>query len=175
MFFSKTRHASGIITIPRQRGSGRGQQPLIVVVEQAPPSLSARMGRAAGGWAWRHRRHWAPTGVAAAVWLAAGVAHLVTPAAAWWLSPLLLVPVGVWAWARLRRRTTVRSTQWWRDALAALGTALLGWLVAAIAAGPARPVLLLSWLLLTGLVQVLWLMLRPVSLKPPVSPGEETS
>ncbi|MFF4327251.1 hypothetical protein ACFYZT_12080 [Streptomyces sp. NPDC001591] len=175
MFFTKTRHAPGVITIPRQRGTGRGSQPLIVVVEQAPPSLSARASRAAGRWAWRHRRHWAPTGLAVAAWLAAGIAHLIAPAAAWWLSPLLLAPAGVWQWVSLRRRTTFRSTRLWRAALAALATALIGWLLAAILVGPARPSLALAWLALTCLVQTLWLLLRPSNSASSTVSGEESS
>ncbi|MEU8462664.1 hypothetical protein [Streptomyces sp. NPDC029003] len=162
------------VHIPRQRG-GRQAPPVIVVLAEEPRTLTARAAAASGRWLWKHRLTWAPTGMAMSVWLATGIAHLIQPAAAWWLAPLLVIPAGVWAWAHLRRQTAFRSVQVWRAVLAAVSTAAGAWLVAAVATGPARPATAVAWLLLTGVVQTLWLMHRPTSIaKPSVTPAEET-
>ncbi|MFB9581719.1 hypothetical protein [Streptomyces goshikiensis] len=146
----------------------------MIVVVSEEPTLTARATAAAGRWLWRHRSQWAPTGIAVVLWLASGVAHLIQPAAAWWLAPLLLVPAGMWSRARARRQTTFRSVQLLRAVLATLGAATAGWLVVAVAVGPARPATAVTWLALTLVVQTLWLLLRHTPAKASVPSAEET-
>lgn len=150
--------AASTVRIPRQRG---GQPVIVVLSPEQAPSLSARAALALGSWVWKHRRHWAPTGLAIALLALTGLVHLIEPRTAWALAPLALTPLGVWVWIAWRRPATSRAAKTWRALIAAAAAAGVGWVPVAIWFGPAHPAVALIWALLTLAAQLAWLIGRP--------------
>ncbi|MGW5341764.1 hypothetical protein [Streptomyces sp. NPDC004050] len=148
--------AASTVRIPRQRGS----EPVILVLSPEPPTLTTRAALAAGRWVWKHRRAWAPTGIATTLLVLTGVVHLIEPRTGWVLAVLALAPAGVWAWGMLRRRPTSRQAIVWRALLAAFATAAGAWIALAAGFGPAHPALFTAWAVLTLISQTGWLMAR---------------
>ncbi|MGW2037007.1 hypothetical protein [Streptomyces virginiae] len=143
--------------IPRQRGS----EPVVVVLSSEPSlSLSARATLAVGRWAWKHRRSWAPTGIATTLLAVTGMLYLIEPRTAWALAVLALAPAGVWAWGMLRRRPSSRRAAIWRAVLAASATAGFAWIAVAAWVGPHRPSVFAAWAVLTLIAQVGWVVAR---------------
>lgn len=146
--------AAPTVHIPRQRGSHQGPQVIVVVSEE--PTLTARAAAASGRWVWKHRRAWAPTGLAVLLWAVAGIVHLITPWAALAIAPAGLAPLAVLAWkAKTAPAPTPVASAWW-IALAVLALAAVAWLGLALWFGPARPALMGLWTLTTLTAQVLW-------------------
>ncbi|MFE1872872.1 hypothetical protein ACFW9N_18495 [Streptomyces sp. NPDC059496] len=149
--------AAPTLRIPRQRG----RQPVIVVVSpELEPTLTARAAAASGRWLWKHRRTWAPTGLAVVLLAVTGLVHLIESRTAWAVAPLALTPVGVWAWTARRRPATSRTARTWRALLTAAATAGVGWVPMAIWFGPTVPAVALSWALLALTAQIAWLIAR---------------
>ncbi|MFD5620686.1 hypothetical protein [Streptomyces yangpuensis] len=146
--------AASTVRIPRQRG---GQPVIVVLSPEQAPSLSSRAALAVGRWVWKHRRHWAPTGLALVLLILTGVVHLIEPRTAWALAPLALAPAGVWAWIARRRPAASRAAKTWRALITAAVTAAVGWVAVAVWFGPARPAVGLAWAVLTLVAQVAWL------------------
>ncbi|MFE6080047.1 hypothetical protein [Streptomyces virginiae] len=143
--------------IPRQRG---GRPVIVVLSSEQEPTLTARAAAASGRWLWKHRRAWAPTGLAAVLLVLTGLVHLIEPRTSWFLAPLALAPLGVWAWTARRRPATSRTARTWRALLTAAVTTAVAWVPVAIWFGPARPAVALAWALLTLTAQVAWLIAR---------------
>lgn len=148
--------AASTVRIPRQRGG----QPVIVVLSPEPPTLTTRAAQAAGRWVWKHRRSWAPTGIASTLLVLTEVVHLIEPRTGWVLAVLALAPAGVWVWGMLRRRPTSRQAVVWRALLAAFSTSATAWIAFAAGFGPAHPALLTAWAVLTLISQTGWLVAR---------------
>ncbi|MER5727567.1 hypothetical protein ABT084_04285 [Streptomyces sp. NPDC002138] len=142
------------VHIPRQRGK---QVPQVIVVVSEEPTLTARAAAASGRWVWKHRRSWAPTGIAVIVLMACGVVHLIEPRTAWFLAPLALAPVAVWVSITRRRPATSRTTTTWRALAAAAATGVVAFVPVAIWFSPTHPAVALSWALLTLAAQLAWL------------------
>ncbi|MFF1779622.1 hypothetical protein [Streptomyces virginiae] len=149
--------AAPTVRIPRQRG---GRPVIVVLSPEQEPTLTARAAAASGRWLWKHRRTWAPTGLAVVLLAVIGLVHLIEPRTAWVLAPLALAPVGVWAWTARRRPATSRTAKTWRALLAAAATGAIGWVPVAIWFGPTAPVVALAWALLTLAAQIAWLIAR---------------
>ncbi|MET9695593.1 hypothetical protein ABZY31_01500 [Streptomyces sp. NPDC006529] len=141
------------VHIPRQRGK---QGPQVIVVVSEPPTLTARATAASGRWVWKHRRAWAPTGLAVLALMVTGVVHLIEPRTAWVLAPLALAPVAVWAWITRRRPATSRTTMTWRALTSAGAAGVVAWVPVAIWFSPTHPAVALSWALLTLAAQLAW-------------------
>ncbi|MFD3542480.1 hypothetical protein ACFWUQ_23730 [Streptomyces sp. NPDC058662] len=149
--------AAPTVRIPHQRG---GRPVIVVLTPEEGPTLTARAAAASGRWLWKHRRTWAPTGLAVILLVVTGLVHLIEPRTAWFLTPLALAPVGVWAWITRRRPATSRTTRTWRALLAAAVTGAIGWVPVAIWFSPAHPAVALAWALLTLSAQVAWVIAR---------------
>ncbi|MEV0987121.1 hypothetical protein [Streptomyces sp. NPDC049949] len=146
--------AASTLHIPRQRGR---REPVILLVTSEPsPTLTSRAALAATRWAWKHRRSWAPTGLATALLAMTGVVHLLEPRTAWVFAVLALAPAGAWAWSMVRRRPTSRQATLLRALLAAFTTACAAWLALAVAFAPTHPALFTAWTVLTLAAQVGW-------------------
>ncbi|MEU7599907.1 hypothetical protein [Streptomyces sp. NPDC041003] len=143
------------VHIPRQRGRGRQVPPVIVVVSE-PPTLTARATMATGRFLWRHRRAWAPTGIAVALLVLASILHLFAPWTGLIAAAAGLVPLGWLAWMA-KTRPAGRTVWVWRIPLAGLALAGFGWLSLALWYGPASAVLMGLWSLTALAVQILWL------------------
>ncbi|MFD8415557.1 hypothetical protein ACFV2Q_27985 [Streptomyces sp. NPDC059650] len=148
--------AASTVRIPRQRGS----EPVILVLSPEPQPLTTRAALAAGRWAWKHRRSWAPTAIATALLVLTGAIHVIEPRTGWALAVLALAPAGVWVWGMLRRRPTSRQAVVWRALLAAFATTVGAWVSLAAGFGPAHPALFTVWAVLTLISQVGWLVTR---------------
>ncbi|MFD8631361.1 hypothetical protein [Streptomyces sp. NPDC059533] len=146
--------AASTVRIPPQRG---GRPVIVVLSPEQAPSLSSRAALALGRWVWKHRSHWAPTGLAAVLLALTGVVHLIEPRTAWALAPLALAPLGVWVWIAWRRPATSRAAKTWRALIAAAVSAAAGWIAVAVWFGPALPPVALAWAVLTLAAQVAWL------------------
>ncbi|MFJ4315802.1 hypothetical protein ACIP46_10985 [Streptomyces lavendulae] len=154
--------AAPTVRIPRQRGS----QPVIVVLApEEGPTLTARAAAASGRWLWKHRRSWAPTGIAAVLLIVTALVHLIEPRTAWALAPLAVAPVGVWAWITRRRPATSRTTTTWRALLAVAVTGAVAWVPTAVWFSPGHPAVALAWLVLTLAAQAAWLIARSLTTK----------
>ncbi|MEW2417954.1 hypothetical protein AB0953_30210 [Streptomyces sp. NPDC046866] len=151
--------AASTVRIPRQRGG----QPVILVLSPEPQPLITRAALAAGRWAWKHRRSWAPTGLATALLVLTGAIHVTEPRIGWALAVFALAPAGVWAWGMLRRRPTSRQAVVWRALLAAFAAAGGAWVALAVGFGPAHPALFTAWAVLTLISQTGWLVARRLS------------
>ncbi|WP_371678346.1 hypothetical protein [Streptomyces sp. NBC_01276] len=149
--------AAPTVRIPRQRG---GQPVIVVLSPEEGPTLTARAVAASGRWLWKHRRSWAPTGLAVLLLIVTGLVHLIEPRTAWFLAPIVLAPAGVWAWITRRRPATSRTATAWRALLAAAVTGAVGWVPLAVWFSPAAPAVTVSWALLTLAAQVAWLITR---------------
>ncbi|MFF3859194.1 hypothetical protein [Streptomyces sp. NPDC002209] len=143
------------VHIPRQRGRRRQAPPVIVVVSEQP-TWTARATVATGRFMWRHRRAWAPTGVAVGLLVVAAILHLFAPWTGLVVAVTGLAPLGYLAWMAKTRPAS--QTVWaWRISLAALALAGLGWLALALWFGPLSAALMGLWSLTALTVQILWL------------------
>ncbi|KMO96987.1 hypothetical protein [Streptomyces roseus] len=143
------------VHIPRQRGRRRQVPPVIVVVSEQP-TLTARATMATGRFMWRHRRAWAPTGIAVTLLVLATILHLFVPWTGAITAAACLVPPGHLVW--LAKTRPAGRTAWaWRFTLAILALAGLGWLSLALWFGPANAALMGLWSLTTLTMQTLWL------------------
>lgn len=147
------------VRIPRQRGR-RPAAPVVVLVPEHRPSLTSRAAWALGGWAWRHRASWAPTGIAALVFVLTAAVHVIAPWMVWALTALSLAPAaGLWWWRR--KRPEIFGERPGRLlTLAGLATAALAWAAAVVHFGPLAAPLGWVWLLLAATAQVMWLVIR---------------
>ncbi|WP_327386670.1 hypothetical protein [Streptomyces sp. NBC_01207] len=159
--------AAPTVHIPRQRGHRHGPQIIVVVSDE--PTLTARATAATGRWVWKHRRTWAPTGLAILLLPVTGVVHLITPWAALVAAPAAAVPLAVLGWKAKGRPVRTPAEAAWLTILAALATAGLTWFSLALWAGPFMPVLMGLWSLTTLAAQVIWLISRR-STKPATAP-----
>ncbi|MFB7261076.1 hypothetical protein ACFCXH_02800 [Streptomyces nojiriensis] len=146
------------IRIPRQRGRRQGPQVIVVVAEE--PTLTARATAATGRWVWKHRRTWAPTGLALLLLPVTGIVHLITPWAALVAAPAAAVPLMILGWKAKGRPVGTPAAGARRIALAVLALASLAWLALALWFGPAEPVLMGLWSLITLDAQITWLFAR---------------
>ncbi|MFD7399644.1 hypothetical protein ACFV60_31965 [Streptomyces virginiae] len=158
----RTRTAKGAaptVHIPRQRGRHQGPQVIVVVSEE--PTLTARATAATGRWVWKHRRTWAPTGLALLLLPVTGIVHLITPWSALVAAPAAAVPLAVLGWkANRTAEAGTPAERARRIALAVLALASLTWFSMALWFGPAEPVLMGLWSLITLHAQVTWLFAR---------------
>ncbi|MCM1966213.1 hypothetical protein [Streptomyces sp. G1] len=145
------------VRVPRQRGR---QAPQVIVVVSEEPTLTARATAATGRWLWRHRRAWAPTGLAVLLLAASEVVHLFAPWAAFIAAPAGVLPLAFWGWKVKTSETQTRTASAWRTALALLATASLAWFCLALWSGPASPALMGLWTLTALAAQVMWLIGR---------------
>ncbi|MFI5616715.1 hypothetical protein [Streptomyces sp. NPDC051567] len=148
----------GTVRIPRQRGR---QAPQVIVVVSEEPTLTARATAATGRWLWRHRRTWAPTGLAVTLLAVTGLAHLTVPWAAFVAAPAGLVVLALLALKAKTAKARTGASSGWRTATGVLALAVLTWLCLAVWSGPARPPLMGLWALTTLAAQVMWLIARP--------------
>ncbi|KAA6217433.1 hypothetical protein CP979_11115 [Streptomyces filamentosus] len=147
------------VRIPRQRGSKAGA-PVVVVLTEPRPSLSSRIARAVGVWAWKHRAAWAPTGYAVLVYVLAAVAHATAPWMAFVVAPATAGPLlGLW-WAAVRAADRIDVRSWRLRTAVALATVAILWAAAAVRYDPLVVQLTWPWVVLTALVQVFWLVIR---------------
>ncbi|MFF1495868.1 hypothetical protein [Streptomyces sp. NPDC058304] len=143
------------VHVPRQRGRGRQAPPVIVVVSEQP-TLTFRATLATGRFMWRHRRTWAPSGIAVVLLVVAAILHLFAPWTGLLVAAAGLVPLGYLAWMA-KSRPAGRTVWAWRIALAVLALTGLGWLALALWFGPISAVLMGLWSLTTLTAQILWL------------------
>ncbi|MFK3732503.1 hypothetical protein ACI2LJ_19795 [Streptomyces sp. NPDC088090] len=147
------------VRIPTQRGT-KGAPPVFVVVSESRPSLSSRLARAAGGWAWRHRASWAPTAYAALAYLLTTVIHLIAPWMVFVLAPAATAPgLALW-WARAKHPDRVGERPGRLLTAAALATLAVAWAAAVVRYGPLTVPLAWAWVGQTVAVQVFWLVVR---------------
>ncbi|MFB7255735.1 hypothetical protein [Streptomyces nojiriensis] len=149
--------AAPTVHIPRQRGHRQGPQVIVVVSDE--PTLTQRAAAATGRWVWKHRRTWAPTGLALLLLPATGIVHLITPWAALVAAPAA-VPLAILGWKAKSRPVPTPAAGARRIALAVLALASLTWLALALWFGPAEPVLMGLWSLITLHAQITWLFAR---------------
>lgn len=151
--------AAPTVHIPRQRGHRQGPQIIVVVSDE--PTLTSRATAATGRWLWKHRRTWAPTGLAVLLLAVTGIVHLITPWAALVAAPASAVPLAVLGWkANRTAEAGAPAERARRIALAVLALASLTWFSMALWFGPAEPVLMGLWSLITLDAQVTWLFAR---------------
>ncbi|MFJ2749776.1 hypothetical protein [Streptomyces sp. NPDC087297] len=151
--------AAPTVHIPRQRGHRQGPQIIVVVSDEL--TLTRRATAASGRWLWKHRRTWAPSGLALLLLPLTGIVHLITPWAALVAAPAAAVPLAVLGWKA--NRTAAAGTpaeRARRTSLAVLALATLTWLCLALWFGPAEPVLMGLWSLITLHAQTTWLFAR---------------
>ncbi|MFG2750067.1 hypothetical protein [Streptomyces xanthophaeus] len=146
------------VHIPRQRGSRQGPQVIVVVSDE--PTLTSRAASASGRWMWKHRRAWAPTGLAVLLLAVTGIVHLITPWAALAAAPAGAVPLAVLAWRAGGRPVRTHTEAVRRTSLAVLALASLTWFSLALWFGPAEPLLMGLWSLITLYSQITWLFAR---------------
>ncbi|MDK9494695.1 hypothetical protein QEZ40_002374 [Streptomyces katrae] len=160
------------VRIPRQRGK---QAPQVIVVVSEEPTLTARATAATGRWLWRHRRAWAPTGLAVLLLATAGIVHLVAPWAAFIAAPAGALPLAWWGWKLKTGPARSRTGSAWRTAVAVLALVALAWFCLALWSGPASPALMGLWTLTALAAQVMWLIARRLpTAKPAAAAPEET-
>ncbi|MEV6957375.1 hypothetical protein [Streptomyces sp. NPDC051183] len=164
--------AARTVRIPRQRGK---QAPQVIVVVSEEPTLTARATAATGRWLWRHRRAWAPTGLAVLLLAVTGIVHLVAPWAAFIAAPAGLAPLAFWGWKAKTGPARSRTGSAWRTALGVLALAAIAWFCLALWFGPASPALMGLWTLTALATQVMWLIVhRPAPAKPTITAPEGT-
>ncbi|MEV7830327.1 hypothetical protein AB0P12_06815 [Streptomyces subrutilus] len=159
------------VHVPRQRGR---QAPQVIVVVSEEPTLTARATAATGRWLWRHRRSWAPTGLAVLLLAVSGIVHLFAPWAAFIAAPAGALPLAFWGWKAKTSEVQTRTASAWRTALAILALAALAWFCLALWSGPASPALMGLWTLTALAAQVIWLIGRRSTATKPTT-TEETS
>ncbi|MET3986486.1 hypothetical protein [Streptomyces sp. PvR034] len=160
------------VHVPRQRGK---QAPQVIVVVSEQPTLTARATAASGRWVWKHRRTWAPTGLAVLLLAISGIVHWFAPWAALIAAPAGLAPLGVWGWRAKTTSTPSRSVSAWRTAVAVLALAALAWFCLALWFSPAHTSLMGLWTLTALAAQVMWLIgRRTTSTVKTASATEET-
>ncbi|MFJ5706987.1 hypothetical protein [Streptomyces sp. NPDC093105] len=147
------------VRIPTQRGA-KGAPPVFVVVSEARPTLSSRIARALGGWAWRHRAAWAPTAYAVLAYVLTAVVHLIAPWMVYLLAPAAFVPPLALRWFRVGRPERVGERPGRLLTTAVLTTLATAWTAATVHYGPLSVPLAWSWVGLTAAVQVFWLVVR---------------
>ncbi|MET8969176.1 hypothetical protein [Streptomyces hydrogenans] len=147
------------VRIPRQRGA-KNAPPVVVLVSEPRPSLSSRLAQAAGGWAWKHRAAWAPTGYAVLAYVLTAVVHAIAPWMVYVLAPAALVPLLALAWVRAKHPGRVGERPGRLLTAAVLATLALGWAAATVHYGPLTVPLAWTWAGLTLAVQVFWLVVR---------------
>ncbi|MFF6886318.1 hypothetical protein ACFY9F_24395 [Streptomyces sp. NPDC012421] len=147
------------IRIPTQRGT-KNAPPVFVVVSESRPSLSSRLARAAGGWAWRHRASWAPTAYAALAYLLTTVIHLIAPWMVFLLAPAAPVPLLALWWTRVKQPERVGERPGRLLTATALATLAVAWAAAVVYYGPFTVALAWAWVGLMVAVQVFWLVVR---------------
>ncbi len=147
------------VRIPRQRGF-RPAAPVVVLIPEQRPSLTSRAAWAVGGWLWRHRTMWAPSGIAVGVLAAVGAVHVIAPWMVWALAALTPAPAGGLWWVRRSRPDAFGEHTARLVALTVLATAALGWAAATVHFGPLTGPLMWLWLLLATAAQVFWLVVR---------------
>ncbi|MFF4424898.1 hypothetical protein ACFY04_29705 [Streptomyces sp. NPDC001549] len=150
--------AAPTVHIPRQRGHRQGPQ--IIVVVSDDPTLTQRAAAASGRWVWKHRRTWAPTGLAILLLPVTGIVHLITPWAALAAAPAAAIPLAIQGWKAKSRPAGTPAERARRTSLAVLALASLTWLALALWVGPAEPVLMGLWSLITLHAQITWLFAR---------------
>ncbi|WP_405678522.1 hypothetical protein OG859_13300 [Streptomyces sp. NBC_00048] len=151
------------VHIPRQRGRGRRQEMPVIVVVSEEPTLTARATAATGRWVWKHRRSWAPTGLAVALLAVAGIVHLFAPWAAFIAAPAGLAPLVKLGWEAKTRPAADLATTVWRIALATLALAGTAWFSLALWFGPLGGPLMGLWTFTAIAGQVMWLIARRTS------------
>ncbi|MFE3085693.1 hypothetical protein ACFXGM_19580 [Streptomyces albidoflavus] len=146
--------------MPRQRRSGRGGQPFIVVLPDERRSWKHKLALAAGRAVWRHRRALTPTFNALAVLPLTALLH----ALAWWVglgfAPLAAAPLVSLLILQRRRPASGTGVLRLRIAVAVLATAATAWVALAVALGPLAGPLGVLWLLLWGTAQTGWLIVH---------------
>ncbi|MCW5254283.1 hypothetical protein [Streptomyces sp. SHP 1-2] len=146
------------VRIPRQRG-GSNVPPVFVVVSERP-SLSSRIARTVGGWAWHHRAVWAPTAYAVLVYVLAAVVHVTAPWMVFVLSLATPIPLLAWWWTKTKHPERTGEYPG-RLLTAAVLTALAtAWAAAAVRYGPLVSAVAGAWAVLALVVQVFWLVVR---------------
>ncbi|MCZ0980243.1 hypothetical protein O1L60_18070 [Streptomyces diastatochromogenes] len=147
------------VCIPTQRGS-KNAPPVFVVVSETRPSLSSRIARTVGGWAWHHRAAWAPTGYAVLAYALVSVVHLIAPWTVFVLAPAALLPLlGLW-WTRSKYPERIGERPGRLLTAAALAAGAVGWAAATVHYGPLTAPLAWAWAGLTVAVQSFWLAVR---------------
>lgn len=150
--------AAPTVHIPRQRGHRQGPQIIVVVSDE--PTLTRRAASASGRWVWKHRRTWAPTGLAVLLLAVTEIVHLITPWAALVAAPAAAVPLAIQGWKAKGRPAGTPAEVARRTSLAVLALASLTWFSLALWFGPAEPLLMGLWSLITLDAQVTWLFAR---------------
>ncbi|MFB7578230.1 hypothetical protein [Streptomyces hydrogenans] len=147
------------VRIPTQRGA-KGAPPVFVVVSESRPTLSSRLARALGGWAWRHRAAWAPTGYAILAYALTALVHVIGPWMVYVLAPAATLPLlGLW-WVRVKSPERIGERPGRLLAAAVLATLATAWTAATVHYGPLAVPLAWVWVGLTVAVQVFWLVVR---------------
>ncbi|MGW2679325.1 hypothetical protein [Streptomyces sp. NPDC001436] len=145
------------VRIPRQRGR---QAPQVIVVVSEEPTLTARATAATGRWMWRHRKAWAPTGLAVLLLALTGIVHLIAPWAAFIAAPAGALALALWGWKAKTGPAPTRAVSAWRTAVGVLALAALVWFCLALWSGPMGPALMGLWSLTALAAQVMWLLPR---------------
>ncbi|WP_426363926.1 hypothetical protein [Streptomyces sp. E-08] len=147
------------VRIPTQRGA-RNAPPVFVVVSESRPSLSSRIARAVGGWAWSHRASWAPTGYAVLAYGLVAVVHVIAPWMVFVLAPAAPAPLlGLW-WTRKKRSERIGERPGRLATSSALAAGGVGWAAATVHFGPLNAPLAWAWVGLTLTAQSFWLVIR---------------
>ncbi|MFF7810835.1 hypothetical protein ACFZCF_02760 [Streptomyces sp. NPDC007945] len=147
------------VRIPTQRGA-KGAPPVFVVVSESRPSLSSRLARALGGWAWRHRAAWAPTGYAVLGYVLTAVVHLIAPWMVYILAPAAFVPPLALYGIQAKDPDRIKERPGRFLTAAALAALAIGWTAVTVHYGPLTVPLAWVWVGLTVAVQVFWLVVR---------------
>ncbi|MFD6344422.1 hypothetical protein ACFWF9_06810 [Streptomyces roseolus] len=147
------------IRIPTQRGT-KNAPPVFIVVSEARPTLTSRIARAVGGWAWRHRAAWAPTAYAVLAYVLTAVVHLIAPWMVYVLAPAAFVPPLALRWIQVGRPKRITERPGRLLAAAVLATLATAWTAATVHYGPLAFPLAWVWVGLTVVVQVFWLVVR---------------
>ncbi|MGA5493106.1 hypothetical protein ACPCSP_01895 [Streptomyces cinereoruber] len=147
------------VRIPTQRGT-KNAPPVFVVVSESRPTLSSRIARAVGGWAWRHRAAWAPTAYAVLAYILTTVIHLIAPWMVYVLTPAAFVPLLSLWWIQAKDPERIRERPGCFLTAAALAWLALLWAAALVHYGPLTVPLAWSWAGLALTVQALWLVVR---------------
>ncbi|MFJ7259892.1 hypothetical protein ACIQV2_06955 [Streptomyces globosus] len=147
------------VRIPTQRGA-KGAPPVVVVVSEARPTLSSRIARAAGGWAWRHRAAWAPTAYAVLAYVLTAVVHAIGPWMVYVLAPAAFVPPLALYGIQAKDPDRIKERPGRLLAAAVLAALAIAWTAATVHYGPLTVPLAWVWVGLTVAVQVFWLVVR---------------
>ncbi|MFH8729407.1 hypothetical protein [Streptomyces termitum] len=147
------------VRIPAQRGA-KNAPPVVVLVSEPASSWSSRLARAAGGWAWHHRAAWAPTAYAVLAYVLAAIVHVIAPWMVFVLAPAAPVPLLAWWWTRVKQPERTGEHPGRLLTAAVLAVLATAWAAALVHCGPLAVALAWSWVGLTVVVQVFWLVVR---------------